>query len=81
MVTRVRIGHTYLTHEYLFDNSSPPKCSCNNDLTIEHLFSCSKYEQQRKALNVTFATVSDDNIISQNKILQYFKQIKIYDKI
>ena len=46
VLTRLRIGHTRLTHSYLMEGKDPPKCQfCpNQDLTVEHiLIFCSHF--------------------------------------
>ncbi|XP_073999403.1 uncharacterized protein isoform X2 [Rhodnius prolixus] len=50
VVSRLRIGHTRLTHGYLMCQDSPPTCgSCNEPLTVQHvLVECSEYEQYRQ---------------------------------
>jgi hypothetical protein len=37
VLSRLRIGHTFLTHEHIFNNRPPPKCTCNEKLTIDRL--------------------------------------------
>ena len=45
-VTRLRIGHTWLTHGYLMEKKDPPICSvCNVIITVEHLLTqCNKFK-------------------------------------
>ncbi|GBN59312.1 hypothetical protein AVEN_272026-1, partial [Araneus ventricosus] len=45
-LTRLRIGHSRLTHKYLLFGESPPVCSrCNVLLTIRHvLIDCSSFD-------------------------------------
>lgn len=42
IVTRLRLGHSKLTHEHLLTkNSNAPRCPrCNNNLTIPHILTC-----------------------------------------
>lgn len=41
VLTRLRLGHSKLTHEYHLKKESPPLCSkCNSQLTMSHLISC-----------------------------------------
>ena len=48
IITRLRIGHTRLTHMYLLRGEPAPQCqNCGDTLTILHLFSCSHLLQQR----------------------------------
>ena len=55
--TRLRIGHTYLTHRYLMASGAErqvPLCStCHIDLNVKHiLIDCPAYRLQRRALNL-----------------------------
>lgn len=52
--TRLRIGHTRLTHEYRLDKVDPPICtSCNSPLTVRHiLIDCLTYNNERLAYNL-----------------------------
>ena len=51
VITRLRIGHTNLTHSYLMSRGRPPEhpeC-CNVRLTVRHLLlECNKTEELRK---------------------------------
>jgi len=51
-IIRIYIGHTQLTHKYIFSTSQPPTCEfCNGNpgLTIRHvIFECSKYMEERR---------------------------------
>ena len=46
VLTRLRIGHSYLTHSYLLKGEPPPECdTCDCRLTIQHiLVDCIKYD-------------------------------------
>ncbi|GBN86300.1 putative RNA-directed DNA polymerase from transposon BS [Araneus ventricosus] len=48
-LTRLRIGHTYFTHNHLLKGEPPPKCaSCDTILSIKHIFSeCPNYSNFR----------------------------------
>jgi hypothetical protein len=81
VLTRLRIGHTWLTHSHLFNNSNPPTCNCGEIISVFHFFTCKRYEQKRKLFNINFATLSEDKLDSYNKIIQFAKSINIYDNI
>ena len=51
-LTRIRIGHTRLTHDFIFSSEPRPECpQCNQLLTIEHIFIfCPAYQQHRGML-------------------------------
>ena len=45
-MTRLRIGHSKITHEYLLSKTEPP--FCNQQITTQHLLhECRKYRNQR----------------------------------
>ena len=52
-ITRLRLGHTYLTHSYLLNNDPPPICQhCNKNLSVSHiLLVCPLYNDHRKNLS------------------------------
>ena len=52
MFTRLRLGHSKLTHEYILKNSSSkPACpNCGNILTMDHLLSCFNKNNQITSL-------------------------------
>ena len=49
IITRLRTGHTLLTHSYLLNKATPPICDfCNIQITTEHiLLQCPKYQNER----------------------------------
>ena len=63
ILTRVRIGHTRLTHSHLMERSSPPLCQfCGNDITIFHLLTeCHGYTLLRNNCSLDF---NIDSILS-----------------
>lgn len=48
--SRLRIGHTFLTHGFLLRGEEPPQCShCGEQISIMHiLISCPLYERDRR---------------------------------
>ena len=52
VLTRLRIGHTNLTHIHLIEKTSPPICTCTIPLTVRHIFECTNnYKTVTKHLN------------------------------
>lgn len=52
---RARIGHTNLTHSYVFNRNLPPECEvCIVPLTVKHILTdCTKYLADREALKLS----------------------------
>ena len=50
VLCRARIGHTHLTHSYIFRKDPPPLCEhCQCILTVRHiLVECNHFAQERK---------------------------------
>jgi kelch-like protein 2/3 len=80
---RSRIGHTHLTHSYLLKRENAPECAlCQCLLTVQHIFfDCPGYAHTR-AKYFTVASLqelfSKVNLIT---IINYLKEIKVYDKL
>ena len=51
-LARLRLGHTYLTHSYIFARSPRPRCNtCDRTLTVKHLLlHCDNFRAQRDLL-------------------------------
>ena len=48
-LTRLRIGHTRLTHTFILKEEPPPKCPCGNQYSIKHiLIECTNLNHIRK---------------------------------
>ena len=83
VLTRLRIGHTRLTHSYLLQREEQPVCiGCNEPLTVKHiLVDCVDFLQTRNMffrvnnLKQVFQDVPVDNIIL------FLKMIRLYNKI
>ncbi|XP_055590678.1 uncharacterized protein LOC129742761 [Uranotaenia lowii] len=54
-LTRLRIGHTRLTHLHLITRDDPPTCpSCNVQITIKHILTnCSLYHTHRSSCSLS----------------------------
>lgn len=53
-ITRLRLGHTNLTHSFLMNKSPPPTCNyCNQTLTVKHLLDeCSEFSSIKTNLKL-----------------------------
>ncbi len=61
LLCRLRVGHTRLTHAYLFEKEDPPECdTCHCIVTVQHiLLHCTKYTVFRNELFNGYTTLSD----------------------
>lgn len=82
ILARLRIGHTRLTHEYIFKREDPPQCSkCLTPLTVEHLIdSCPQYSTIRSKYNVNIHSLCDDFAKIEN-LFKFLKETKLYNEI
>lgn len=83
VLTRLRIGHCYITHSYLLRGEPPPRCTfCNRTLSIHHiLLACVHIDRIRTryyrahSLNELFTK------IPPSSVLGFLRELGIYDKI
>ena len=82
VLSRIRIGHTRLTHSYLMKNEEPPRCSfCKVRLTVQHIM-----EKCRKLKNLREELLPGENIQeilnnSDRNIIQFLKESDIFSEI
>ncbi|XP_070506828.1 uncharacterized protein [Chironomus tepperi] len=81
VLTRLRIGHTNLTHIHLIEKTSPPICSCNEPLTVKHIFECSNNQASLNKHNLSYHSLEADDKKVTDKILSFLNEINLYDKI
>ena len=81
VITRLRIGHTNITHKYLMDKTNPPLCRCGNFLSIKHIFNdCQTSIQLKNKFKITNITILK-NPKKFKQIIQFIKALDLYDKI
>ena len=81
VLTRLRIGHTRITHSYLFNREGQPYCfGCNTPFTVKHiLLDCADFAIERRSLfqrnnlKDLFGDVSAENILSFLKKVSLFE--------
>ena len=82
-ITRCRIGHTRIIHSYILKNEQAPFCiPFNEPFTVKHfLITCAEFNYIRtKYFNVkTIKELFND--IPTQKILDYLKEIGLFNKI
>lgn len=83
-ITRLRIGHTHLTHSYHMSSKEQPTCEeCQCTLTIEHLLvQCPKYAECRVTsgiqTNLSSALGSIENL---ENTINFLKITNLYEKL
>ena len=83
VLTRLRIGHTRITHSWLLNRDEQPICTgCDVPFTVKHfLLECFDFQQTRRSyfqvnnLHDLFKDVPIENIIA------FLKEIKLFKKI
>lgn len=87
ILTRLRIGHTHLTHNYLLktgeERQSPICNQCQTQLTVKHiLVSCPKYLNERRTCSLEGRSlgdlINDDGPIED--VILFTKKIGLYHK-
>ena len=83
VLTRLRIGHTRLTHSYLLKREDQPFCiSCNEPFTVKHfLIDCIEFSHVRRQ----FFQTNDLRYLFENvpngSILMFLKHINLFNKV
>lgn len=83
-LTRIRIGHSKLTHTYILDKNPPPMCDkCNIPTNIHHiLLECPKYDSTRKRLKMPKERTHLLNTTqAQTNVLQFLKITDLLEKL
>ena len=80
VLTRLRIGHSRLTHKYLLAGEPPPECySCNEVLTVRHLLlDCVDFNDIRQRFYNKTSLKSLFTDVSADKILGFVKAAGLF---
>ena len=81
LLCRLRIGHTRLTHSFLFNDEDPPECdTCQCIITVKHiLLNCTKYTAFRQELFKDYTTLHDIfDKVDHNKIILFIQRAGLY---
>ena len=84
LLTRLRIGHTRTTHEFLLKGEEPPICeTCKESRTVQHVLGeCRKYWVQRRRvfdpggngpLTLDLNSMLDDDEVKVRKLMRYLE--------
>ena len=83
VLSRLRIGHSYITHSFLLKGENPPEChACQEAYTIKHiLLHCADLLHIRQRFyNVHSLKDLFDNV-HVNHILSFVKEVNIFTKL
>lgn len=80
-ITRLRFGHTRLTHGHIMTREYSPTCKCGEIITVEHLFnSCPIIKKARRKYKIKNLSVLNEEKNYKN-IMKFTKKIGIYHEI
>ena len=86
-LSRLRVGHTNITHSYLMQSqANPPECeTCRETVTVKHLLlDCRKYTQARNKYisNLTLSDIlAEGDKFSVDKIISFLRETNLLAKI
>ena len=86
-LSRLRVGHTNITHAYLMQSqANPPECEiCRQPITVKHLLvECLKYAPTRRKYynNPTLSDMlAESSTFDISKITNFLKETGLLDKI
>lgn len=82
ILTRLRIGHSNITHSHLFDKIAPNLCVCGTVLSVFHIFNdCNSFVNLRNKYGLELHSLdSNDETIIRN-ILLFIRNIRLYNRI
>ena len=83
VITRLRIGHSRLTHSYLLSKDNPPECDvCHCHISVKHLLlDCVKFADIRRKY---FSCSSMKEIfldIDPRRVIDFIKEIDFYRRL
>ena len=88
VLTRLRIGHTFLTHRYLLtsgaDRQAPMCSTCDVVLSVQHLLvDCPSFTNERRILNLEGRSLKEllDDAAPIDGVFRFLKAIQIFYEI
>ena len=78
--TRLKLGHTHLTHSYLLKGEPPPFCvGCDKNLTIKHILTeCVEFTEQREKFLRTRDIKIMFELLEPKKLISFLKETGLY---
>ena len=80
VLSRLRVGHTRLTHGHLMERCATRICECGRDLTVKHLFECNRFKTARENSGITDLA----DLVTENRfenVVKFVKEINYYSEI
>lgn len=82
IVSRLRIGHTRITHGYLMNNGEAPVCNCGENFTVDHIMDCQYADLLRNMMGLSGSEELKNLDESRIKVvIEYLKLIGLYYEI
>ena len=84
LLTRLRIGHSIITHQHIFNKEPPPKCDvCPYRLTVDHiLIECKKYTKERELHHIKNSIKNNLSDSAQcSNVIQFIDAINVRNQI
>ncbi|XP_031341008.1 uncharacterized protein LOC116169121 [Photinus pyralis] len=82
IISRLRLGHTKLTHKHIYEKTPPPNCDvCDIPLSVEHILcECTKFNIERIQYGIPrdITNVFEIDIL---KLLGYLENTNLLDEI
>ena len=81
--TRLKIGHSKLTHRFLLAGEQKPVCEvCHKDKTIKHILTeCNKYYEKRIKHYRCEKLKDIFDVVEPKKVLDFIKETGIYNQL
>ena len=82
-MTRLGIGHTWITHSYMLKKEDQPLChACDSTFTVKHfLIGCPDFTHIRNKFYTTTDVHTLFLEVDFSKITEYLKELGLFDKI
>ena len=78
--TRLKIGHTHLTHSFLLKGEPPPFCvGCHKNLTIRHVLTeCVEFHEEREKFFRSNDLKIIFDLVDPRKVISFLKETHLY---
>ena len=82
ILSRLRIGHTRLTHNFILKEEPPPKCPCGNHYKIRHiLIECTNLSRSRKFFYKVNSMKELFEKINPKNVIEFLKRIGLLSRL